>query len=217
LQEPDPDRLGILNGRIIRSDRPNGPSIALAEIAASLAPGVAIKRGYEPGLCAEGIFAADHLTYPYGVHVAAVTVDRDTGRVKIDRYLAAYDVGVAVNPMLVEGQITGSMAQGLGGALLEEFTYDESGTPLVVNFADYLMPTCREVPRLDVLLTEDAPSPLNPLGVKGAGESGITGVGAALVSAINDALGAPGAVTQLPITPARLKHIMDGLPPREPT
>lgn len=211
LQEPEPDRLAILNGRVMRPDRPNGPSIALAEIAASLGPAAAIKRGIEPGLCAEGIFAADHMTYPYGVHIAAVTVDRDTGQIAIERYLAAYDVGVAINPMLVGGQIAGSMAQGLGGALLEEFSYDESGTPLAVTFADYLMPTCHEVPRLDVLLTEDAPSPINPLGVKGAGESGITGVGAALVSAVNDALGVPSAVTQLPITPARLKRIMDRL------
>jgi carbon-monoxide dehydrogenase large subunit/6-hydroxypseudooxynicotine dehydrogenase subunit gamma len=148
------------------------------------------------------------MTYPYGVHVAVVNVDRETGGIKVERYLAAYDVGVAVNPMLVEGQIVGGMVQGLGGALFEEFVYDDNGTPLAVTFADYLMPTAREVPDVEFLLSEDAPSPLNPLGVKGAGEGGINPVGAAIASAIDDAIGVPGAVTRLPVTPQRLKEIL---------
>jgi CO/xanthine dehydrogenase Mo-binding subunit len=125
------------------------------------------------------------MTYPYGVHVAVVAVDRDTGRVDVERYLIAYDVGRAVNPMLVEGQLVGGLAQGLGGALFEEFLYDEAGAPLATTFADYLIPTSREVPAVDVLLTEDAPSPRNPLGLKGA-----------------------GAVTRLPVTPARLHALL---------
>lgn len=142
--------------------------------------------------------------------MALVRVDPGTGGITIEKYLASYDVGVAINPMLVEGQIVGSFAQGLGGALLEEFTYSEDGTPLAVTFADYLIPTAQEIPDVEVLLTEDAPSTGNPLGVKGAGESGITGVGAALASAINDAIGIPGAVTRLPITPPRLKELLHG-------
>jgi len=102
----------------------------------------------------------------------------------------------------------GGMAQGLGGALYEEFVYSDSGEPLSVTFADYLMPTAHEVPRVEVIVTEDAPSPLNPLGIKGAGEGGITPVGAAIASAIDDALERPGAVTQLPVTPQRLKALM---------
>jgi carbon-monoxide dehydrogenase large subunit/6-hydroxypseudooxynicotine dehydrogenase subunit gamma len=149
------------------------------------------------------------MNYPYGVHVAQVAVDRDTGHVAIERYLVAYDIGRAVNPMLVEGQIAGGFAQGIGGALFEEFTYDERGEPLNVTFADYLMPTAREVPDVDVLISEDAPSPLNPLGLKGAGEGGTNAVGAAVASAIDDALAIPGAVTQLPVTPQRLKKIID--------
>ena len=149
--------------------------MTLAEIANALTPTAAIAKGFEPGLAAEGVFACDHMTYPYGAHIAVVSIDRETGGVRVEHYLAAYDVGVAINPMLVEGQIAGSMVQGLGGALL---------------------------------VTEDAPSPLNPLGVKGAGESGITGVGAAIASAVNDALGLPGAVKELPITPRRLREIM---------
>ena len=122
----------------------------------------------------------------------------------------AYDIGKAVNPKLVEGQIAGGFAQGLGGALLEEFLYDESGEPLSVTFADYLMPTAREVPDFSVIISEDAPSPLNPLGLKGAGEGGTNPVGAVIASAIDDALQKPGAVTQLPVTPQRLKALIAG-------
>ena len=147
------------------------------------------------------------MVYPYGVHVAAVRIDADTGGVTIERYVVAYDIGKAVNPMLIEGQIAGGVAQGIGGALLEEFLYDESGEPFSVTFADYLMPTAREMPAVDVLITEDAPSPLNPLGLKGAGEGGANAVGAAIAAAIDDALRRPGAVTELPVTPQRLKAI----------
>jgi aerobic carbon-monoxide dehydrogenase large subunit len=112
--------------------------------------------------------------------------------------------------MLVRGQLVGGLAQGLGGALLEEFRYDERGQPLSVTFADYLLPTVSDVPPVDVLLTEDAPSPSNPLGIKGAGEGGIAGVGAVIASAVDDALGGIGMITKLPITPQFLKALIDG-------
>ena len=101
-------------------------------------------------------------------------------------------------------------SRGLGGALLEEFTFNERGDPLATTFADYLMPTAREMPTVDVILRQDYTSPLNPLGIKGAGESGITGVGAAIASAVDEAIGLPGAITQLPITPQRLRQILNG-------
>jgi carbon-monoxide dehydrogenase large subunit/6-hydroxypseudooxynicotine dehydrogenase subunit gamma len=138
-----------------------------------------------------------------------VRVDRDTGAVSVERYAIAYDIGRAINPALVEGQIVGGFLQGLGGALYEEFTYSERGDPLATTFADYLIPTLREAPPVEVLLAQDYTSPLNPLGIKGAGESGITGVGAAIASAIDDAIGIPGAVTELPATPQRLKALLD--------
>jgi aerobic carbon-monoxide dehydrogenase large subunit len=147
-------------------------------------------------------YDAPHMTYPYGVHVAEVDVDVDTGRIHIRRYLIAYDVGRAVNPTLVKGQIIGGMVQGLGGALLEELAYDKDGQLLSGTFMDYLLPTSCEAPDVEVIITEDAPSRYNPLGVKGCGEGGTTGVGAALANAVADALDAPPeAFTELPIRP----------------
>ena len=110
--------------------------------------------------------------------------------------------------MLIDGQMIGGLAQGLGGALFEEFRYDAHGTPLSTTFADYLMVTAREMPEVEVMLSEDAPSPLNPLGLKGAGEGGVNPVGAAIAAAIDDALCMPGAITQLPVTPQRLRALL---------
>ena len=110
-----------------------------------------LARTLPDGLSAEDTFESTHMVYPYGVHVAVVRVDADTGNVAIERYVIAYDIGKAVNPKLVEGQIAGGLAQGVGGALLEEFRYDENGEPLSVTFADYLMPTAREVPEVSIL------------------------------------------------------------------
>jgi aerobic carbon-monoxide dehydrogenase large subunit len=196
LMQAEPQALDIVDGEIVRTDKP-GPSMSLAALAAA-----------QDGLSAEAEFKSNQMVYPYGAHVVQLALDADTGGVTIERYLVAFDIGKAVNPMLVQGQIMGGMAQGLGGALYEEFLYAENGEPLSVSFADYLMPTAREVPGVEVIVTEDAPSPLNPLGVKGAGEGGITPVGAAIASAIDDALQRPGAVTQLPVTPQRLKALM---------
>ncbi len=198
-----------LSGGAVRARAGAGPSVTLAEIARALHPASPQRGNREPGLSAEGWYHTHHMNYPYGVHLAVVKVDAETGGVAVERLAVAYDIGRAVNPMLVEGQIHGGLAQGLGGALLEEFSYDERGQPTAVTFADYLMPTMSEMPRaIDVLVTEDAPSPLNPLGLKGAGEAGSSAVGAVIASAIDDALGRPGAITRLPVTPARLRALV---------
>lgn len=198
LQTP-PAHLDYQDGKVVAGT--GRASASLAEIARHLQD--------TGGLKGEGLFKTDHMNYPYGIHFVQVKVDRETCGIAVERYLVAYDIGKAINPMLVEGQIVGACAQGLGGALLEEFVYDEHGQPLVVSFADYLMPTSHEMPGfVDTLIREDAPSPLNPLGVKGAGEGGITAVGAAIASAVDDALGMPMAVTQLPISPNRLHEII---------
>ena len=146
------------------------------------------------------------------MHIAQAAVDPETGGVRIERYAVAYDVGRAVNPAMVEGQIQGGLAQGLGGALFEEFSYDPDGQPLSVTFQDYLMATAAEMPPLDVLIREDAPSPLNPLGLKGAGEAGVNAAGAAVAAAIDDALQRPGFVTRLPMTPQRLRAALKAAP-----
>jgi carbon-monoxide dehydrogenase large subunit/6-hydroxypseudooxynicotine dehydrogenase subunit gamma len=110
--------------------------------------------------------------------------------------------------MLVEGQIVGGVAQGIGGALLEELSYGEDGQPRSASLVDYLLPGATEVPPVGTLITEDAPTPSNPLGAKGAGESGIMAVGAAVAGAVGDALGDPRAVDRLPLTPERVKRLI---------
>ena len=210
LLQTSPAALDIVDGEVRRQDRPGGPSIGLGAIAQNLSPTSKTRGSRDPGLSAEGWFRTEHQVYPYGSHVAVVRIDRDTGAATVERYCIAYDIGRAINPATVHGQIVGGYAQGLGGALFEEFTYSEHGDPLAVTFADYLLPAMHETPAPEVLLREDYASPLNPLGIKGAGESGITGVGAAIASAIDDALGRPGAVNELPITPQRVKAILNG-------
>ncbi|MHB8587456.1 MAG: xanthine dehydrogenase family protein molybdopterin-binding subunit [Candidatus Dormibacteraceae bacterium] len=153
----------------------------------------------------ENRFVCELLGFPYGIHFAAVEVDPASGAVHIHRFAVAYDIGRCINPVLVKGQIAGGFAQGVGGALLEEFSFDASGQPLAASFMDYLLPTSEEVPDIEVLITEDAPSPLNPLGVKGAGEGGTAAVGAAIANAVSDALGCE--VTRLPLNPQRVVEL----------
>jgi CO/xanthine dehydrogenase Mo-binding subunit len=193
--QTDAAALTIRGRDIVRIDG-SGPSMPLAALT---------------GTAAEATFNSTHMVYPYGVHVAAVCIDAETGEIRVERYAIAYDVGRAVNPMLVEGQIAGGLAQGIGGALYEEFLYDAEGEPLSTSLADYLIPTAREVPAPRILVTEDAPSPLNPLGLKGAGEGGANPVGAAIAAAVDDALQRPGAVTRLPLTPQRVRELITSL------
>ncbi|MEO7402595.1 MAG: molybdopterin cofactor-binding domain-containing protein [Burkholderiales bacterium] len=179
-----------------------GATLALEEFARHWA------ASGRTSLMAEGSFRTDQMNYPYGIHAAVARVDPETCGVAIERLIVAVDLGRIINPMLVEGQIAGGAAQGIGGALFEEFVYDTNGQPLATTFADYLLPTLNEMPDVETILCEDAPSPQNPLGVKGAGEGGITGVGAAIAAAIDDAIGRPGAITRLPVTPVRLHRIL---------
>ena len=208
LQAPA-DKLDIKNGVVTLSENPTGPSVTLGEVAEALSPESSSRGDRTPYLSAEEWFYTDHQTYSYGVQIPVVLVDRETGGIKFERYLIAYDIGRAINPKMVEGQLIGGLAQGVGGTLYEEFVYDKRGEPLSVTFVDYLLPTAREVPVPELLLTEDEPSSRNPLGIKGAGECGITGTAAAIAAAVDDAIGIPNAVKTLPITPQRLKKILD--------
>jgi aerobic carbon-monoxide dehydrogenase large subunit len=198
LLQTTPERLTLAGDRVVVSDDLGGPSLDLAEIAQSAGGEVA----------ADATFTTDKMTYPYGVHAAQVRVEGDTCGITVERFFVGYDIGRAINPMLVEGQIAGGAVQGIGASLLEEFVYDAAGQPLSVTLADYLMPTIAEIPAIEVALFEDAPTPLNPLGVKGAGEAGIAAAGAAIAAAVDEALGRPGAVQRLPITPGRLHALL---------
>lgn len=202
------EALAIENGVVFDATAREGPSCTLAELARA-----AIAADDTSALSAEAWFNVSHMCYPYGIHAAIVRVDSETGAVTVERLFIAYDVGRAVNPMLVDGQLVGGAAQGIGGALFEEFVYDELGQPLAASFVDYLIPTASEMPPVETLVMEDAPSPLNPLGLKGAGEGGITAVGAAIASAVDDALGRPGAVLidRLPLTPPRMRSVLRAL------
>ena len=186
LQAPA-EELTIVNGRVRRKACRQGRRSISARSRTSSRPGSNSSTAARPVSAPKAGSITEHMTYPYGVHVAVVAIDRETGAVEVERYLIAYDVGRAVNPMLIEGQLVGGLAQGLGGALFEEFCYDDRGEPLSTTFADYLVPTAHDVPAVELLLTEDAPSPRNPLGLKGAGEGGVNAVGAAIASAIDDA------------------------------
>lgn len=176
-------------------------SLTLAEVWQAAQPGGGVLQTDEPaGLWARHRFHTDHMTYPYGTHVCLVEVDPATGGVRVLGYLVAYEIGRAVNPMLVEGQLRGGVAQGIGGALLEQFRYDEAGQPQAVSFMDYLMPTASEVPDIELIVSEEVPASTNALGVRGAGEGGLTGAGAALASGVRHALGCD-AMHRLPMSP----------------
>jgi carbon-monoxide dehydrogenase large subunit/6-hydroxypseudooxynicotine dehydrogenase subunit gamma len=196
------DDVEIAGGQVrVRGAATN--ALSLADVWQAAQPGSSWLRTGEPaGLNARHRFSVDHMTYPYGAHMCVAEVDPGTGGVQVLRYLVAYEVGRAINPTLVEGQLRGGVAQGVGGALFEQFRYDESGQPQATTFMDYLMPTASEIPDVDLLVCEDFPAN-NPLGVRGAGEGGLTGAGAAVASAVSDALGLP-MMSQLPITPGML-------------
>ena len=190
------DDLCIVESRVQRfEDGDTGPSVPLEELAI-----------HSQSLVADATFSAEHMVYPYGVQIAVVSIDPDTGGVTVERFVVGYDIGVSINPLLVDGQLAGGAAQGIGGALYEQFVYDSTGQPLAASFMDYLIPTAAEIPFVETIICEDTPSPLNPIGVKGAGEGGITAAGAAIAAAVDDALGGPGTIVSLPIQPALLRR-----------
>lgn len=202
--EVSPADLLIEGDRVVVRGSPSH-GVSLAELATASTPGDALARGDDPRLEEEAYFDCPDMSFPYGLHCVALEADVETGAVHIHRYAVTYDIGRAINPKLVEGQIVGGVAQGVGGALLEEFAYDGSGQLVTGSFMDYLLPTAGEVPPVWVEITEDAPTPLNPLGVKGAGEGGTAAAGAVIANALSDALGSE--VKTLPLTPERVQEL----------
>lgn len=176
-------------------------SLGLAEIARLWDPSTARPAGDEPGLCVRGVYRDEHMTYPYGVTCIQLEVDAKTGGHEIRRLFTSAEAGRVINPMTTRGQIVGAAVQGVGGALFEEFRYDAAGQPLATSFLDYLIPDAISVPDVDVLVTEDAPTPDNPFGAKGIGEVGLIAMGSVVASAIDDALGHKVTVTRVPVHP----------------
>jgi carbon-monoxide dehydrogenase large subunit len=185
-------------------------SVGLADLANAVAgtPGYAMPGGLEPGLEATSSFVVEQLTYPNGSHVVEVEVDPETGAVEILRYIIVHDCGRMISETLVDGQVLGGAAHGIGNALYEWMGFDASAQPQTTTLADYLMPTAAEMPRLEIS-HQVSPTPFNPLGVKGVGESGTVPAAAAIISAVEDAL-APFGVTiaETPIMPDRLVELI---------
>jgi CO/xanthine dehydrogenase Mo-binding subunit len=180
-------------------------AIPLGQLAAEANPlRGAVKPGTEPGLEATDYFGPERGATAYGAHAMIVEVDQQTMQVHIDKYVVVHDCGRVINPLILDGQIHGGVAQGLGNAFFEELIYDENGQLLNGSFMDYLLPTASDVPRMIVDHLE-TPSPLNPLGVKGAGEAGAIPVAALFAQAVEDALDLPDLeLLEIPLSPSRL-------------
>ena len=205
--ETDPGGLEFRSGRVHAAGTDRA-LLGLGELLEMTRPGK-VPGGGAPGLEATEYFHTDRLTYTYGGHLAHVAVDSETGQVEILRYLVLEDVGRCVNPLLVHGQALGAAAQGIGGTLLEELAYDEDGQLLTTTLLDYPLPSSTEIPPMESIVTEYSPSPLNPLGVKGAGEGGIVACGAALANAVSHALSSLGVqIRDLPLTPDRIRRLI---------
>jgi aerobic carbon-monoxide dehydrogenase large subunit len=173
---------------------PDGRSLPLAAFA---------------GLSAETAYTSNRRTYSYGAHAAHVAVDAKTGHVELLDYVAVEDVGRIINPLTLHGQCVGAIVQGLGGAFLEHFIYDENGQLLTGSFADYLLPTASDFPHIRAVALEEKPSPTNPLGAKGAGEGGTIPVGGVIANAVAAALGSLGVQpTELPLSPPRVWELI---------
>jgi carbon-monoxide dehydrogenase large subunit len=184
------------------------PNEVAIERGLALGPGAdggAVELKEFAGLSADGTFASNKRTYSYGAHAAHVAVDARTGHVALLDYVAVEDVGRIINPLTLHGQCVGAVVQGLGGAFLEQLIYDENGQFLTGSFADYLLPTASDFPHIRAVALELKPSPLNPLGAKGAGEGGIIPVGGVIANAVAAALSSFGVQPRdLPLSPPRV-------------
>jgi carbon-monoxide dehydrogenase large subunit len=186
--------------------------VAIVEGATAVGPGgrsVALAGLTSEGISAEGAFLNKKHTYTYGAHAAHVAVDPKLGHVELIDYVVVEDCGRIVNPLTVHGQTVGSVVQGLGGAMMEHLVYDQQGQLLTGSLADYLIPTADDFPNIRAVVLENHPSPINPLGAKGAGEGGIIAAGGVMANAVANALGAFGVEPrELPLTPTRIWELV---------
>jgi carbon-monoxide dehydrogenase large subunit len=212
MLETRPEDLTWEKGRwYVKGDPEKGALIE--DIAIRAYSGEALPADLEGGLDAQVIYDPPNLTYPYGAYIAVVDIDRETAHVKVRRFIAVDDCGVRINPMIVEGQIHGGLAEGIGIALMELISFDEEGNCLNSSFMDYLIPTALECPEFELGETV-TPCPHHPLGAKGVGESPCVGSPPAIVNAVIDALHQTYGVDHIdmPCTPARVWAAMQGRP-----
>ncbi len=210
MMEVSPDDLELRNGfaevRGVPGMKKSFREIAVKSIGM---PGFSMAGGLSPGLENTAYFQPDQSTYSNGTHIAEVEVDIDTGAVKILRYTVLHDCGTVINPMVVEGQVVGGVAHGIGNALFERLCHDNDAQPQTTTFADYLLPGATDMPPIQILHTETA-SPLNPLGMKGAGEGGTIASIAAIIGAVENALAPFGVkVNEAPISPERIVALIN--------
>jgi carbon-monoxide dehydrogenase large subunit len=209
MLEADPRDLEFSDGAV-RIVGVRERAVPLGELARVLrgAPGYRFPPGLEPGLEANVPYLSDALAYANACHVAEVEVDPETGAVRILHYHAMTDSGVLINPMIVEGQVQGGIAHGIGNALFERMIHDEAAQPVTMTLAEYLLPTAPDLPNFATRFKE-TPSPINPLGAKGVGEVGTIPAAAVVIAAIEDAL-SPWGVTidEAPVSPQRLVELI---------
>ena len=208
LLEAAPDDIEIDDGRVFVRGSP-GSAVDLARVVQASIPTFAKPGVASPDFEASAYHHVPTVTYASAVHVAQVEVDASTGGVKLLRYVVAHDCGRVINPVIVEGQVHGGVAQGVGGALFEEMVYDETGQLLTGSLMDYAVPKADDLPPIETVHLE-FPSPRNPLGVKGLGEGGAISPPAAIANAVEDALAPFGVrVTETPLTAARIVALLE--------
>ncbi len=209
------DRLELDGGRV-QLKGAKGGGIELGALASKANPlRGAVRPGTEPGLEATAYYGPDRGSTASGVHAMIVEVDPETAMVEIQRYVVVHDCGRLINPMVVEGQIQGGVAHGIGNAFYEQLIYDDNGQLQNASFMDYLLPTATDVPRVEIAHRE-TPSPLNPIGLKGVGEAGCIPTGAVFAQAVEDALADYGVeITEIPLSPDKLFDLLRKAKPKK--
>ena len=186
------------------TDKKSGKSVTLAEIAGASYRAMKLPPGETPGLVATNFWEPPNFTFPFGAHIVVTEIDRETGAIDLKRYVAVDDSGKMINPLLVDGQVHGGVAQGLGQALWEQAVYDDNGQLITGELMDYALPKAGMLPWIESSHTE-TPSPVNPLGVKGVGEAGTIGCSPAVVNSVVDALSPLGVRhIDMPLTPEKI-------------
>ena len=206
-EEVAPDGLVFAGGEIVTND---SPAIArsFAEVADFAYVPVPLPAGLSPGLSEEAFWEPEGVTYPFGCHISMIEIDRETGEPRLLKMIAVDDCGNVINPLIVDGQIHGGLAQGIGQAMFEELIYDEQGQPVSASFLEYVMPRAADLPRFELERTV-TPTPLNPMGAKGIGEAGTIGSTPCVVNAAVDALAPLGVRhVDMPLKPERLWRLI---------